>query len=723
VIRFSAILIAAAIAVLVTGVLATNLALVYLSIVASVLAAALLAVGVLLRREEIFGDAGRARAVRQPAQPLPGGAGAPVMVGGRARILRPGGRAAESPAVIANGDAGAEPGQDARSGTRKPIRGKSAPDQAGAAKTGSAKPGSAKAGPGRAGGRIASGYSGTHGRGRSTTAPPGRRGATAPPAGTGARGAGGPGPTGSAPGDAGPPRVGTSASDLAGGSPDLPGGAPDLPGGAPDRAGGPADRAGRPSTDQAGTSSPDRAGGAPDRAGSPPDWAKTSSAPQASNGQPESAGPRPPSGRAKDAAPPSPPGLPPASPVPGRPPAPAPSSGVHDDFWDRVSEELDASTQRAPAAPPWAATAGYRAMGADHTDAPDDAAPHDAAPADEAGPGYGRAETKAAPSMEGQRWTAWSPAGSDRTGASSAGDVPGPADAGAPDEAAAPGGPAVGSHDSVPDVEEKEEEEEAVPSPWSIPLSFVGDRDDLEDEDVWHAPAADTANDTEQPEADDHLGADGEDADRPGKPQREDEVPSPARLDPVAEGPGGPDQAQDVSASGSAAEPSAASSSSGLSGSGAAAGLPTASSAPGSSASRPVAEAPEADASDASAGAADDTKSTDGGAAAPSASATTPADRDHLPAPEPDPSSSANGDHRPDAAGRPASPAGGDRQPLDEEVTIVPGVARYHRSGCILIRFLGDDDLETSSRREAKAAGCIACRACEPDKPLSADSQ
>jgi hypothetical protein len=50
---------------------------------------------------------------------------------------------------------------------------------------------------------------------------------------------------------------------------------------------------------------------------------------------------------------------------------------------------------------------------------------------------------------------------------------------------------------------------------------------------------------------------------------------------------------------------------------------------------------------------------------------------------------------------------------------IVPGIARYHRTGCILIRFLGSDDLETTTAQEAAAKGCAPCRACEPDKPLS----
>jgi hypothetical protein len=57
--------------------------------------------------------------------------------------------------------------------------------------------------------------------------------------------------------------------------------------------------------------------------------------------------------------------------------------------------------------------------------------------------------------------------------------------------------------------------------------------------------------------------------------------------------------------------------------------------------------------------------------------------------------------------------------PDSNAVVIVPGIARYHRTGCILIRFLGSDDLETSTVPAAEAKGCTPCRACEPDKPLS----
>jgi hypothetical protein len=71
-----------------------------------------------------------------------------------------------------------------------------------------------------------------------------------------------------------------------------------------------------------------------------------------------------------------------------------------------------------------------------------------------------------------------------------------------------------------------------------------------------------------------------------------------------------------------------------------------------------------------------------------------------------------------ESGGHPADADGGQAGPLDV-VTIVPGVARYHRTGCILIRFLADGDLETATRQQAEARGCAPCRACEPDKAAS----
>ena len=49
----------------------------------------------------------------------------------------------------------------------------------------------------------------------------------------------------------------------------------------------------------------------------------------------------------------------------------------------------------------------------------------------------------------------------------------------------------------------------------------------------------------------------------------------------------------------------------------------------------------------------------------------------------------------------------------------MPGIARYHKSDCILIRFLGTEDLETMSIGKAEETGCVPCRACRPEKELA----
>ena len=50
---------------------------------------------------------------------------------------------------------------------------------------------------------------------------------------------------------------------------------------------------------------------------------------------------------------------------------------------------------------------------------------------------------------------------------------------------------------------------------------------------------------------------------------------------------------------------------------------------------------------------------------------------------------------------------------------MVPGITRYHRDDCILIRFLSDDDLERMTREAAVAADCVPCKACQPDTALA----
>jgi hypothetical protein len=702
VIRFSAILVAAAIAVLVTGVLASSVALVYASIGASVLAAVLLAAGVWLRRGEIFG-AGSARAVRQPAWPAPEGAGTPAMVGGRARISGPGARTTDSPAAVVNGDGGAQTDQDAKSRPRKVARDKSAANEAGAAKAGPARPGP----------RIGGGYSGAHssGRGRPTTAPPGRRGPTAPGAGTAARNPGA-APAVPASGDAGPPRPGTPTPDRSASS--------------AGPADGPLDRAGAPAQDGPGNESADGGGRSPARAeASPTD--------QAAAAQPVT--PAPQSSHPADDVPAGVPSAQlPVSPAQGW--LSPHGSGAQDDFWDRVSEELDAaSTQHGPTAPPRAAAAESGAVGTVPGDTEADALAADTPPAVP-----GMAEPAPEQSSAGQRWTAWATAGSGRpTSSSPPDDVPARAEDGAHDRASGPTGALEpGDHGGMADREE--EEEEAAPSPWSIPLTYVGNLDDLEEEDDWSATGAE--RESEGPPADElsaegDLGAadevsagdelavvgDPDTAQEPGQADSPADAGGPADADDQGDGSGHRGEPPDEEeADGEPAAPTGAGARTSLTDDDADAGKPAGTRGSGEDEAEagqaedqvptPAAEKPAADSQDEPG---DPEPSSDGDRTTEAGGDRTPSEAggDRTP-------SAAGGDRTPSADGAAASSADGG-QAMDDEVMIVPGVARYHRTGCILIRFLGSEDLETSTRRAAEADGCIPCRACEPDKPLSAE--
>jgi hypothetical protein len=54
---------------------------------------------------------------------------------------------------------------------------------------------------------------------------------------------------------------------------------------------------------------------------------------------------------------------------------------------------------------------------------------------------------------------------------------------------------------------------------------------------------------------------------------------------------------------------------------------------------------------------------------------------------------------------------------LQREVTVVPGVPRYHNPHCLLIRFMGEGDLDKMTLGAARDVGCTPCRACLPDQP------
>ena len=84
----------------------------------------------------------------------------------------------------------------------------------------------------------------------------------------------------------------------------------------------------------------------------------------------------------------------------------------------------------------------------------------------------------------------------------------------------------------------------------------------------------------------------------------------------------------------------------------------------------------------------------------------------------PEPAAEDAGADAPAAPGAAATESDGDGPPAPGrvDVTVVPGVARYHRSECILIRFLGAGDLEIMTRQEAEEAKFVPCRACQPDQ-------
>jgi hypothetical protein len=74
-----------------------------------------------------------------------------------------------------------------------------------------------------------------------------------------------------------------------------------------------------------------------------------------------------------------------------------------------------------------------------------------------------------------------------------------------------------------------------------------------------------------------------------------------------------------------------------------------------------------------------------------------------------DPSDAAEETTSTPADGEASAPSG------EHQVTVVPGVPRYHAANCILIRFMDEGDLQKMTLDEANEAGCTACRACQAD--------
>jgi nicotinate-nucleotide--dimethylbenzimidazole phosphoribosyltransferase len=384
-----------------------------------------------------------------------------------------------------------------------------------------------------------------------------------------------------------------------------------------------------------------------------------------------------------------------------------PAAGRHDDLWERVEEELGSAAKRDTGALSWPGTV--------FPPVPPDL-PVSAESAARAPEAWAQGEPRAGASAwiwgSGAGWQppetadpAWpppaaafaEPQAAPKPAAAEPAAVappvtepvaPGP-DAAAPD-AAGSGGPGDGADPPVPDetaAEPASGAESAQDTDVAEGTEVAPDDEAAEDADAGAVPADDTAPDEgvvpdggASSAAEDHEAAEPAVQSTPAEPATGDDG-SPWII--ATSRPAGQEPAAATPAARSPAAPEAT------------AGKPAAEKpAAGDSAVKaPAAPAPGAD-----------DPGTDDRAAKESA-AQKSADKEPGPgAPEP-------------AAEEPARDAASARPATGRvEVTVVPGVARYHRSGCILIRFLGAGDLEIMTRQEAEDAKFAACRACQPDQ-------
>jgi len=81
---------------------------------------------------------------------------------------------------------------------------------------------------------------------------------------------------------------------------------------------------------------------------------------------------------------------------------------------------------------------------------------------------------------------------------------------------------------------------------------------------------------------------------------------------------------------------------------------------------------------------------------------------------EPAPAAAAAGSADAADAGEVGANDAGSSGTTPKQVTVVPGVPRYHLEDCILIRFMADGDLQKMTVQQATEAGCTPCRACQP---------
>ena len=96
--------------------------------------------------------------------------------------------------------------------------------------------------------------------------------------------------------------------------------------------------------------------------------------------------------------------------------------------------------------------------------------------------------------------------------------------------------------------------------------------------------------------------------------------------------------------------------------------------------------------------------------------ASDPGPRDEVPveAGEPGQEGAADAAVVSETGSEPPAAAEVDAAPEAALVAVVPGVPRYHRTDCVLIRFMPEGDVKKLSVEAAKDTGCTPCAACQP---------
>jgi hypothetical protein len=391
--------------------------------------------------------------------------------------------------------------------------------------------------------------------------------------------------------------------------------------------------------------------------------------------------------------------------------------GRGDDLWERVDEELGSAGKRDTGALSWPAT--EIPVLREPPDAPEEAAPPGPPPAGSSAWIWGRGAGWQPPETPDEAWPppaaafAGSPARPERTTTDADGsggvgqDVDGPDQEAGPPESAAPAGPARAADEASPQSRDDEVAEQA-------PETGPAKRDTWDERPRWIISVGDAAPvrpAPARPVPDSAVSA-------PPASERTTEAAAgqpaagqPAAGKPEAAEPKGaePKAAETKAAETKAEEPQAEEPEPTT----AAVAVPVDQEAPakapaglGPASREPAMDVPQAEepaVEEPVAG-----ESADGEPVAEESAAEESADGEPV-AEESAAEESADGEPAADSpAEKPA--------PGRIEVTVVPGVARYHRSECILIRFLGGGDLEIMTRQEAEEAKFAACRACQPDQ-------